>query len=48
MSENNYLGKGIKIDTNLKLSPEAIKGVFRTTHNNYKNTNKKIRNSKIS
>ncbi len=42
LSENNYLGKGIKIDTNLKLSPEAIKGVFRTTHNNYKNTNKSL------
>lgn len=42
VSENNYLGKGIQIDTSLKLSAEAIKGAFRATHNNYKNTNKSL------
>ena len=42
ISENNYLGKGIRVNTNLELSPESIKGIFSTTNNNYKNTNKSL------
>ncbi len=38
ISENNYLGKGIDLDTNLELSPQRIKGSFRTTNPNYRNT----------
>ena len=42
IKENNYLGKGIELDTSLKLSAESIKGVFRTTNKNYKDTNKAV------
>jgi outer membrane protein insertion porin family len=42
ISENNYLGKGIKVDTSLELSGESIKGNFSTTQNNYKNSNKAV------
>jgi len=42
ISENNYLGKGIKVDTNLELSGESIKGSFSTTQSNYKNSNKAV------
>jgi len=42
ISENNYLGKGIKVDTSLELSSESIKGSFSTTQNNYKNSNKAV------
>ncbi len=42
VSENNYLGKGIDLETNVQLSPERIKGVFRYTNPNYKNTNNLI------
>jgi outer membrane protein insertion porin family len=40
--ENNYLGKGILLDSQLQVSAEAIKGSFKTTNNNYKNTNKSV------
>ena len=42
ISENNYLGKGIDLDTNLELSPQRIKGSFRTTNPNYKNTDNSL------
>ena len=42
ISENNYLGKGVRVNTNLELSGEAIKGSFSTTKNNYKNSNKSV------
>ena len=42
ISENNYLGKGIDLDTNLELSPQRVKGSFRTTNPNYKNTNNSL------
>ena len=42
ISENNYLGKGVKVDTSLELSSESIKGSFSTTQNNYKNSNKAV------
>jgi len=42
ISENNYLGKGIKVDTSLELSSESIKGSFSTIQNNYKNSNKAV------
>ena len=42
ISENNYLGKGIRVDASLELSGESIKGSFSTTQNNYKNSNKAV------
>ena len=42
MSENNYLGKGVDLDANVQLSTESIKGVFRTTNPNYKNSDKSL------
>ena len=42
VTENNYLGKGIRVDTNLELSADSVKGVFKTTDENYKNTNRSI------
>ena len=42
ISENNYLGKGIDLDTSLELSPQRIKGSFRTTNPNYKNTDNSL------
>ena len=33
--ENNFNGKGIKLDTNLALSEETIKGMFVYTHPNF-------------
>ena len=40
VQENNFLGKGIKLDSNLSLSEETIRGLFSYTKPNYKNTDK--------
>ncbi len=42
VSENNYLGKGIDLDANVQVSTERIKGTFRTTNPNYKNSDKSL------
>ncbi len=42
VSENNYLGKGIELDANVQLTEESIKGIFRTTNPNYKNSDKSL------
>ncbi len=42
IKENNYLGKGIKLDTNLYLSENEIKGKFNVINPNYKNSDKSI------
>ncbi len=42
VSENNYLGRGVDLDANVQLSEESIKGVFRTTNPNYKNSDKSL------
>ncbi len=42
VKENNYLGKGILVNSNLELSGESIKGKISATDNNYKNTNKSV------
>ena len=42
VSENNYLGKGVDLDANVQLSTERIKGIFRTTNPNYKNSDKSL------
>ena len=40
--ENNYLGKGINLNTNATISDESIKGLFSVTNPNFKNTDKLV------
>ena len=40
VKENNYLGKGIALDTNFSLSSDSFRGKFSITNPNYKNTDK--------
>ena len=42
IKENNYLGKGIILDTDFTISHEEIKGKFRVINPNYKNTDKSL------
>ncbi len=40
--ENNFLGQGIQLDSNLTLSEETIRGQFSYTKNNYKNSDRDL------
>jgi outer membrane protein insertion porin family len=42
VSENNFIGKGIKLDSNLTLSTESIKGSFSATNPNFMNSDKLV------
>ena len=42
VKENNFLGKGISLDSNLNLSTEAIKGAFTVENKNYQNSDKAV------
>jgi outer membrane protein insertion porin family len=42
IAENNFLGKGIKLNSNLTLSEESLRGLFSYTKKNYKNSNKDL------
>ncbi len=42
VKENNYLGKGINLNTNLRISDESIKGLFSVINPNFNNTDKSI------
>ena len=42
VQENNFLGKGIKLDSNLSLSEETIRGLFSYTKPNYKNSERDL------
>tara|TARA_B100001057_G_scaffold242797_1_gene243128 strand:- start:1840 stop:4089 length:2250 start_codon:yes stop_codon:yes gene_type:complete len=42
VSENNYLGKGIKVATNLSISEETVKGSFYVTDPNFRNSDKEV------
>ena len=42
VKENNYLGRGVKVDSNLNVSEERIKGKFIVSNPNYKNSDKRI------
>jgi len=42
IAENNFLGKGIKLDSNLMVSEENIKGLFSYTKPNYNNSDKDL------
>ena len=40
--ENNFLGQGIRLDSNLTLSEETIRGQFSYTKTNYKNSDRDL------
>ena len=42
IKENNYLGRGIGLDSNLTISEETIKGKFSVINPNFKNSDKKV------
>ena len=42
VKENNFLGKGIKLDSNLTLSDESIKGLFSYTKSHFNNTDRDL------
>ena len=42
VKENNYLGKGINLSTNLTLTDESLKGRFSVTNPNFKNSDKLV------
>ena len=43
IKENNYLGLGIKLDTNLTITDDSIKGKFSVINPNYNNSDKLIK-----
>ena len=43
IKENNYLGLGIKLDTNLTITDDTIKGKFSVINPNYNNSDKMIK-----
>ena len=43
IKENNYLGLGIKLDTNLNITEDTIKGKFSVLNPNYRNSDKSIK-----
>ncbi len=42
VKENNYLGKGIKLNSSLTLSTDSIKGLFSVRNPNFQNTDKSV------
>ena len=42
IQEKNYLGKGIKLSTNLTLSEDEVKGKFSVVNPNYKNSDRSL------
>ncbi|WP_435087299.1 outer membrane protein assembly factor BamA [Candidatus Pelagibacter bacterium nBUS_29] len=42
VKENNFLGRGIGLDTNFLISAEEFKGKFSVTNPNFKNTDKSV------
>ena len=42
VKENNYLGRGVKVDSNLNISEERVKGKFKVSNPNYKNSDKNL------
>jgi len=45
VKENNFLGQGIRLNTNLSLSSNSIRGSFTHTNPNYKNSDKSLTTS---
>ena len=42
VSENNFLGRGIKLNSNISIGSEEIKGLFSVVNTNYKNSDKDL------
>jgi len=42
VTENNFLGRGIKLDSNLSMGSESIKGLFSVINPNYNNSEKDL------
>ncbi len=42
VKENNYLGRGVSVDTNASISAESIRGRFIVENPNYKNSDKSV------
>ena len=42
VKENNFLGKGIKLDSNISLSEETLKGQFFLINPNFNNTDRDL------
>ena len=42
IKENNYLGKGLSLETNLSLATDKVEGMFNLTNPNYNNSDKSI------
>ncbi|WP_435098798.1 outer membrane protein assembly factor BamA [Candidatus Pelagibacter bacterium nBUS_27] len=42
INENNFMGKGVSLDSNIQVSSETIKGKFGLTNPNFNNTDKSI------
>jgi len=42
IKENNYLGKGLKVEANATLTEQTFKGLFSVTNPNYKNSDKSV------
>ena len=42
VKENNYLGRGVKVDSNLSLSEDSIKGNIAITNPNFNNSDKSV------
>ena len=42
IKENNFLGKGIKIDNNVRITEQSLKGAININNPNYKNTNNSL------
>ena len=42
VKENNFLGKGIRLNSNLFIGSEEVKGLFSVVNPNYKNTDKDL------
>ncbi len=42
VKENNYLGRGVKVDSNLSLSEDSIKGNIGITNPNFNNSDKSV------
>ena len=42
IKENNYLGKGIALETNGTITEESFKGLFKVSNPNFRNSDKKV------
>tara|TARA_B100001057_G_scaffold273069_1_gene273392 strand:+ start:1865 stop:4114 length:2250 start_codon:yes stop_codon:yes gene_type:complete len=45
VKENNYLGQGVKLQSNVSLTEDSIKGLFSVRNPNYNNSDKSLRAS---